>query len=140
MFKFLRKTLLWMVLIPYAFTWGGTASNQAVLWANNDTFPVRINLVKLMQWSDGGKSINVIPPDFDPAHPDGAIMLDNIHCMMTAKTHLNWLADNFDFHDSIESIGDLMIDLGAWSGNYLPVMWFALVAAKLARRREEQEA
>lgn len=140
MFKFLRKTLLWMVLIPYAFTWAGTASNQAVLWANNDTFPVRINLVKLFDWSQGGKGIRVIPPDFDPAHPDGAIMLDNIHCLMTEKTHLNWLADNLDFHDSIVSIGDMMIDLGQYSGQYMPVLWLGIVLAKMARVKDEQEA
>src|SRR5579872_966911 len=139
MLKFLRKTLLWMVLIPYAFTWGGTLSNQAVLWANNDTFPVRINLVKLMEWSDGGKGIKVIPPDFDPAHPDGAVMLDNIHCLMTNKTHLNWLADNFDFHQSIESIGDLLIDLGQFSGQYMPILWFGFAVARLRRMKEEQE-
>lgn len=138
MFKFLRKTLLWMVLLPYAISWGGALSNQAVLWANNDTFPVRINLVKLLAWSDGGKGIKVIPPDFDPAHPDGAVMLDTVHCLMTEHTHLNWLADNFDFHDSIESVGDLMIDLGNYSGNYMPLIWLVLVAAKLNARKEQE--
>ena len=138
MFKLLRKTLLWMLLIPPAIGNLGMASNQAVLWANNDTFPVRINLVKLMEWSDGGKSVHVIPPDFDPAHPDGAIMLDTIHCLMTNKTHLNWLADNFDFHDTIVSVGDMLIDLGQWSGQYLPVLWFGAVLAKLARREEQE--
>lgn len=140
MFKFLRKTLLWMVLIPYAFTWAGVASNQSVLWANNDTFPVRINLVKAVEWTDGGKSIHVIPPGLDPAHPDGAVMLDTIHCLMTDKTHLNFLADNFDFHDRIVSIGDLSLDFGNWSGTYMPILWLGIVLAKLNRAKAEQEA
>lgn len=137
MLKFLRKTLLWIVLAPLAITWTGTFSNQAVFYANNDTFPVRINPVKLYDWTKGGTTIQLIPvfPEF---YPHGAVMQDQIHCLMTPYTHLNWLADNFDFHSSIQSIGDLLIDLGNWLGQFAPFVWFGAIMGKLARREERE--
>ena len=46
--------------------------------------------------------------------PDGTLMTDETHCVMTSKTHLNWLADVFDFHQEIESVGDLLLGVGDW--------------------------
>ena len=63
--------------------------------------------------------------------PDGAIMLDDIHCLMSDKTHLNFLADVFDFHNSIESIGDLSQELGLWMFTYCPCVWGFAVVRKL---------
>jgi len=137
MFNFLRKTLLWIVLAPLVVTWTGIASNQAVLIANNDTFPVRINPVKLYDWTDDGKNIKVIQPyELPRLYPHGLVSIDDVHCLMTPETHLNLLADNFDFHTSIQSIGDLLINLGEWSNQFAPILWFGAVIAKLARRED----
>lgn len=119
--SFFRKTALWIILLPIACSFVGAASNQLVLWANNDTFPVKVNLAKLQEFTgDGGTVL-----------PDGTVMMDDTHCLMTSKTHLNLLADNWDFHDSIESIGDMLIDFGGWLWGFAPFVWGAAVISRL---------
>ena len=114
MFSALRKTFLWVLFLPYLAVFIGTASNQAVLWANNDTFPVKVNLAKLADLTQGD-TIEL---------PDGTVMIDDVHCLMTSKTHLNLLADNWDFqNEGIESVGDMFIELGAWLGTFCPYIW-----------------
>ncbi len=120
--KSIRKYALWLLLSPFALQFVGAASNHAVLWANNDTFPVRINAVKLHKWTYGR-----------PALSDGTIMLDDVHCVMMDKTHLNWLADNFDFHNSIESVGDLLLDLGVWFYTFVPFVWGVIVIERVTK-------
>jgi hypothetical protein len=109
--------------LPLVLNIGGTLSNQAVLYANHDTFPVRINFVKAEEWSPKAVQLD-----------DGTVMLDNTHCLMTPNTHLNLLADNFDFHDRIESLGDLMIEFGQWLWNFAPYVWGFAVTDKLWRK------
>lgn len=121
MYRFLRVTALWVLLLPTAVSFTGAASNQLVLWANNDTFPVKVNLVKLDKFT-GGHTITL---------PDGTVMMDETHCLMSSKTHLNLLADNWDFHETIESVGDMLIDLGAWLWTFCPFVWVAAVVGKL---------
>jgi len=130
MLKFLRKTYLYILAIPILLIVLGVASNQAVLIANNDTFPVNINPVKLYKWTDGGKLV-VLVPRIPEIAPDGAVMIDSMHCVMTDKTHLNFLGDIFDFHSEIESIGDLSTDLGEWMWVYAPFVWGFAVVKKL---------
>jgi len=117
----LTRTYLYVFAIPLLFIFLGAASNQAVIIANNDTFPVRANLVKVK--ADVGDNPTILP--------DGTLMLDDVHCLMTSKTRLNWLADNFDFQNSIMSIGDLSLDLGEWSFGYSTLVWGVLVVKKL---------
>jgi hypothetical protein len=116
MFSFLRKTSLYLLAIPTLLTVIGAASNQAVLIANHDTFPVLVNDAKatLILTHQAGK------PDTDfrfrptPAQEvDNVVMLDEVHCLMTPQTHLNALADVFDL-GSIYSIGDFSLILGDW--------------------------
>ena len=95
MFKFLRKTALWIVLAPLAITWTGAGLNQLVLNANHDTFPVEVNTLKeqifvakaTAEWQEeaaaakeDGVNIGMLP--------DG--MIDDTHCIMTSKTHLTF--------------------------------------------------
>lgn len=121
--RLLRSTLLWIILLPYVVTFIGAASNQLVLNANGDTFPVRLNAAKVVKFTEG--EIVILN--------DGTVMLDDTHCVMSAKTHLNWLADIFDFHDDIESIGDMLLELGAWLQTFCPFVWLALVCDRLRR-------
>lgn len=65
--------------------------------------------------------------------PDGTVMMDTTHCVMTDKTHLNLLADVLDFHDSLESVGDELLSLGAWLQTFCPFVWLALVCDRLRR-------
>ena len=117
---FLQVTSLWILFLPATFTFLGAASNQAVLIANHDKFPVMLN----------DKTANRISPTGEPlVDPYG--MLDDTHCAMTAHTHLNFLGDILDFHDAWLSIGDLLLELGAWLGTFCAFVWGALVIQKL---------
>lgn len=129
LFSFLRKTFLYILAIPLLFIVLGAASNQAVMIANHNTFPVQINLVKMYEWTNKGQTVVVVPPV--PGVAPGAVMIDDTHCLMTDKTHLNFMADVFDFHNSIESIGDLSIDLGEWLWMPAPFVWAFAVMKKL---------
>jgi len=133
MFKFLRKTLLYIVLAPLAITFTGTISNQAVLWSNHDTFPVKINPIKAWDWSGEGKLAKIIPPDAMPEiYPHGAVFInDNLHVVMTPYTHLNWLADIIDFHSRIYSIGDMLLELGDYLNGFAVYIWAGAVLRKL---------
>lgn len=123
MFRFFRSTLLWILLLPYAISFTGAASNQLVLNANNDTFPVRVNAAKLPKFTGAGA----------PVLADGTVMLDDTHCLMTSHTHLNWLADVFDFHNDVESVGDLLLEFGNWLEGFCPFVWVALVVERLRK-------
>ena len=116
----LRVSLLWILLAPYPLIGIGTMSNQLVLWANHDQFPV------LMRDS---AAVKIMPDGFD----------DSGHILMTSETHLNPLGDIFDFHAYWGSVGDMLIDLGEWMQSFCPYVFLALVTRKLvvAARRSE---
>ena len=118
--KLLRSSCLWLLLAPYAI-WGlGMASNQAVLMANHDTFPVMVNPVKLAEF---------LPKNM-PIAVGQSQMIDSIHETMTTDTHLNALADIFEF-GSIYSVGDFGIMLGNWLNTFAPFVWGFAVIKKL---------
>jgi hypothetical protein len=110
--RFLRVTMLWILLAPAAIGFIGAASNQAVLIANHDKFPVLMNNFRGFE-----------------VGPEG--MLDNIHCVMTNETRLNFLADIFDLKSNSYSVGDLLLILGEWMWTFCPFVWAALVARRL---------
>lgn len=113
----LRSTALWIILIPIVFGYVGTLSNQAVLLANGGKFPVSINTRRQVD--------NV----------DEAGYLDKVHIVMTSKTHLNALADIFDFkQEGIESVGDLFIELSFWLWTFAPYVWGFEVTRRLLTR------
>ena len=114
--KFICNTFLWVLLSPYALITAGAASNQLVLIANHDKFPVMVNTTKLPKLADVEGA------------PDG--MLDDVHCVMTNKTHLNFLADIFDMHDAVYSIGDFALGAGEWLNIFCPFVWGALIVRK----------
>jgi hypothetical protein len=134
--KFLVKTSLWILLIPVALQITGAASNQAVLIANGDRFPVMVNAAKLeeMQEEKAAESAereHSLPFAWQSTEPDG--MLDDVHCVMTNETHLNALADIIDLHDGMYSIGDLMLILGEWLMTFAPFVWGYAVIGKLRK-------
>jgi hypothetical protein len=109
--------MLWLLLLPTAVGFIGAASNQLVLFANDDKFPVMVNQKHLSTFTDEGADANG--------------MIDAIHCVMTHQTHLNILADIIDFHSTIVSIGDLLMDWSAEYGVFAYVIWGVLVIRKL---------
>ena len=132
--KFLRKTSLYILAIPVLFTFLGAASNQVVLIANHDTFPVLVNDKKLadMTEKDEPKEASLLKPN--PAEEtSGTVYLDNVHCNMTNKTHLNALADIFDMKDAIYSVGDFLLMLGEWLSAFAPFVFVFDTTRKLRK-------
>ena len=122
MLKFLRKTSLYILALPFLLTVLGATSNQLVLNANHDTFPVRVNEVKIAKLTEGAPVVL----------KDGTVMLDDTHCVMSSNTHLNWMADIIDFRgDGIYSVGDLMLEVGEWSWTFAPYVWGVVLIGKI---------
>ena len=124
--RFLAVTYLWILLLPYATGFIGAASNQLVLLANHDTFPVMINDARLYAY---------VHEDCDD---DCQLLLshgylDEEHVIMTPDMHLKFLADIFDNHGDIASIGDLFIWSGEWLARFSLYVWVALVSRKIWR-------
>jgi hypothetical protein len=138
MWKFLRKTALWIVLTPLAITYLGAGLNQLVLNANHDKFPVEVNTVKekifvakaTAEWKDEAAELGI-----DGTLPAG--MIDDTHCIMTKDTHLNWLADVFDLRgDGIYSIGDGLITIGVWLQGFMWYVWVFEVSRRALTVKE----
>ena len=135
--KLLRSSIVWLFLGPWTIWSAGVLSNQAVLISNSDKFPVMLNAREISKVL-GPKSspidilFGAILPEVKatekPVDPDG--MLDSTHCVMTSKTHLNFLADIFDFHSATYSVGDGLLALGDWLNTFCPWVALALLFKK----------
>ena len=55
---------------------------------------------------------------------------------MTKDTHLNYLADIFDLHDGIYSIGDFLLMLGGWLMTFAPFVWAFEVVNRLRKKED----
>lgn len=137
--RFLCSSFFWVLLAPWLIAGAGAASNQAVLIANGDKFPVMINAYHLEEMqapkeNPFGSLITRILGEPNPAVSVNPLvtygMLDEVHCVMTSKTHLNFLADIFDLRDAIYSIGDFGLMLGEWLQTFCPFVFLALVFQK----------
>jgi hypothetical protein len=122
MFRFLRKTCLYILVTPILLALLGAGSNQLVNIVNHDTFPVSVNEVKLRQYQATHETVTL---------SDGTVMLDNQHCVASNKTHLNFLGDIFDEKTYTQSIGDILIDLGVALWPYGVAIWGFSVTRKL---------
>ena len=132
MLKFLRKTSLYILAVPVMLFMLGAASNQAVLWANHDKFPVMVNTLKervMVAQAQANYKELAAKAGINPTLPAG--MIDGTHCVMTDKTHLNWLADVFDMKTAIYSIGDFSLMLGEWLFGFAPFIFLFDVVRKL---------
>ena len=135
--KFLRNSFVWFILAPWIISFAGAASNQLVLIANNDRFPVMVNAVKLAQMTAPTPEQSFITNLFGVPAPspevsrDDVVMIDDTHCVMTKDTHLNFLADVFDLKQAIYSVGDFALMLGSWMWSFTPIVWCTLVLKKI---------
>ena len=140
MFEKLKKLPYWyLIAIPLLLTFMGAASNQAVLIANGDTFPVMVNAEKIQKWcapvEDADPLAAIIHAITHQPAPDlnscagGGVFLDGVHTIMQPKDHLKFLADIFDL-GSIYSIGDFGIILGRWMWDWSLSAWVVLVLRK----------
>ena len=144
MFTFLRKTSLYILALPLLLIALGTVSNQVVLYANHDTFPVVMNNAKLFEYEH--KLTRDTDSDDDDKSEEAQVRLteldngylDDTHIIMTKDTHLNWLADVFDFHGDVFSIGDFMLELGEWSGSFAIFVYIFAASSKACRRERDE--
>ena len=107
--RFVLVTYLWILLLPGVVTFAGAASNQLVLIANGGAMPVLLT---------------------DDAAPHFLSPDDPIHIRMTHQTRLNALGDVFNFHAEIDSIGDLILNVGGWLAGFCPFVWGVLLARR----------
>lgn len=148
---FLRKTYLWVLALPIAFVLLGAASNQTVLIANHDTFPVLLNSKKVAEMTrtegPGATLDQVMCRVLDICGNrfgvwcsgvrygdwvDGQF-IDDTHVVMNADSHLKALSDVIDLKTEIDSPGDLFIDLGEFLFGFALTIWPALAVWKLAQ-------
>ena len=137
MLTFLRKTALWMLAVPLALSLMGAASNQLVLVVNHDKFPVEVNTLKeevMVYKMESDWKAATAEAGIDLPLPEG--MIDDVHCVMTKDTHLNYLADIFDLHDGIYSIGDFGLMLGEWLMTFAPFVWAFEVVNRLRKKED----
>ena len=147
MIQFLRKTALWILAVPVLFLALGIASNQAVLVANHDRFPVMWNSYKAASYElsiekeaadaeDSGDEAAQIQAAFDLEALTTQGYLGDTHVLMTSKTHLNFLADWIDLKSVTYSLGDLAIDAGDWGLKYCPFLWFGIAVGRLNKKED----
>ena len=119
----MRTSFLYILLLPYGLYYTGATLNQVVIVANHGEFPVMINPVKLHDF---------IGDDDDTlAQVQATGMIDDVHCIMTSKTHLNYLSDIFELrHDGIYSVGDFMLMAGESLEFPTFFAWLALIIYK----------
>lgn len=149
MFKLIKKVPYWYIIaIPLLSMLLGAASNQAVLMANGDKFPVFWNNEKIhvscqtpepKAVPDFLSSLlpSILAPQPAPkANPDpdlcqnGGKFLDNEHVIMDKGSHLKALADIFDIGSGAYSIGDGLLAFGEWVWEWAGIAWLALIIRK----------
>ncbi len=152
MLQFIRKTALWVLLLPIASFGIGVASNQLVIVANNGKFPVRYTETRKAEWYARQElAIAKIAHEVDTSDEESVAdaqaniyvlqtaekegMIDSVHCIMTDKTHLNLLGDIFDFDVAIFSIGDGLLYAGLLSFEYCALLWLFLLCSKALRQK-----
>jgi hypothetical protein len=140
MFKLIQRIPYWyLIAIPLLFTFLGAASNQLVLIANGDRFPVLVNQEQITKSCTPDSKTP--EPDYfsilgpvtrvDPyACSNGGEFLDDTHVIMTDQSHLKILADIFDMHAATYSIGDFLLMLGSWMRDWAGIAWIVLVIRK----------
>jgi len=138
MFKWLRKTALWIIGVPIMTLYLGAGLNQVVLYANHDRFPVTINDARLFEYKlelkeaaeEGDDRAAIRLEELQHGY------LDDEHVIATSETKLNWLADWIDLHGDIYSPGDVVLYLGDTGMTYSPFFWAAVVIGRLAKKEE----
>jgi hypothetical protein len=147
MFKFFRKTSLYILAIPTLLFGLGFLSNQAVLKANNDTFPVMWNHNKCFQYRLSiVKEASITDKEGNPTREaeqaqaalvafDEEGFIDDTHVVMSPQTHLNYLGDIFDLRTTY-SIGDFMLFAGEYGFGFMLPLFIFDVTRKLREKEE----
>jgi hypothetical protein len=150
MFKKLLNIPYWyLIAIPLLSFGIGVASNQAVLIANGDKFPVLVNNERIVEMCKAPQPkddsfLSLLLPSMPrtkqalPVHVDAQACSaggdffdgDDVHVIMKKDSKLKFMADIFDFHRDIFSIGDGLLAFGSWMFDWSPLAWLVLVLRK----------
>jgi hypothetical protein len=150
MLTFLRKTSLYLLAVPLLTLFLGIASNQVVLYVNNNRFPVQWNNYKAAHYDldlhklasevdkKGKPTKEAEEAQFNIYALEEEGYIDDTHCLMTSDTRFNLLGDWIDFHTATYSPGDELIELGEWSGSFSLPVWFFAVIQKLRKSGDSE--
>ena len=148
----------WQIIaVPILLIVGGVLSNQVVLIANGDKFPVLVNdkkyermLERQAEEDDAEQAVRhfvtldglvKIPLSTisirDAVRADEDGMIDYTHSRMGHNSHLRALADIWDL-GNIYSVGDGGIIFGSWLWNFAPLAWLVLVIRKLIAEAQNE--
>jgi hypothetical protein len=122
LYRFFLNTFLWLLLIPIGMQFCGVLSNQTVRWANHGTFPVYINQALKEEMETSGRLF---------LSNDDHLMIDQLHCVMTDQTHLNFMADVFLEGTDYVSIGDILQSYGKDLSPWILIIWGTIASYKL---------
>jgi hypothetical protein len=132
--RFLSTSKVYVLAVPLLLTLLGTGSNQLVLVANHDRFPVMWNDYKVTQYvltleetMAGRDQKAALQARFDKIALLQQGFIDDTHVVMSRHTHLNFLADWLDFHSGTYSPGDMAIWLGSAITGYAYFLWAILM-------------
>jgi hypothetical protein len=120
--RLLSFAYIWILALPLFLNFVGAGMNQAVIAANHDKFPVMVNHRKA-----------------DKFGTDADGMLDDVHCLMTKDTNLNFLADWIDLKEAIYSPGDLLLIFADYLSPLVFPAWFAVMLVDTRRKNAELE-
>ena len=121
---------LYMIALPFAICYTGAAMNQAVLIANGGKFPVMVN----DRLSGTSREIT----DRIIMSVDRWGFIDNVHCLMTNSTRLNWLADYLILGGRAYSPGDVLISIGLSLQWPLIFSWGALTISDVIKAKQRE--
>lgn len=147
MFKWLRKTALWIIAVPVLACMLGSAMNEAVLVANHDRFPVMWSEARCFEHSvkidkdlmeamtagdvDAAMEAQIRKVEFAQGY------IDEEHVLMTPKTHLNWLADWIQLRgEGTYSPGDLVMNTGISGMEFMIPVWVFAAISKLSKKED----
>lgn len=128
MFKFLRKSKLYIFAIPLLFWTFGAGLNQIAINANHDAMPVVYNAGNIEKFIDIEKGY--------PKISEGELLTDERHSILTSHSRFKILCDWIDFGDVKYSIGDVFIYVGEDLGGVIPYIWGLALYAELRKKEE----
>lgn len=128
MFKFLRKTKLYVFAIPFLLWALGAGMNQIAINANHDSMPVLHNAGSV------GKFIHT--DEGYPVQSQGVWMTDSRHSILTSETRYYILCDIIDFGNVKYSLGDGVLELSRWMDNVIPYIWGLALYAEVRKKEE----
>lgn len=141
MFSFLRKTALWIALLPFVAGFTGAAANQAVSAANHGRFPVLWNDYVIAQYAlkievatHSKDQAQALQAKFDQVALQNGF-LDDEHVLMTNDTHLNFLADWISLGSYTYSLGDGLLAIAEQSWKYMLLLWSFVAINKLRKQQ-----